>query len=97
MCQAYDAEFNFITMLEDAATCRGWDAALAGESKDRNPHKTGIYEKQAWDHGWSCGSDAELVPHAVERRDGKAKSTKSLSAARKAKALREVRALGRHK
>ncbi|MBI2023064.1 hypothetical protein HYT01_00680 [Candidatus Giovannonibacteria bacterium] len=70
MCQAYEAERNFIVSGEHYNTIQGFAAAYRGEPKSVNPHnKYGIlkydYDRIAWDHGWDCWH-VRLLPYALE-------------------------------
>lgn len=56
MCQAYEAEAAAIRSAERRASMAGYEVAKKGKPVTENPFTSGYqrYEKEAWDHGWSC-------------------------------------------
>jgi len=67
MCQAYDGERASIITGENYATIEGFAAARKGLPKSANPHREfGMYDREAWDHGWDCWHH-KILPWALER------------------------------
>jgi hypothetical protein len=65
MCQAYEAEANFIRSGEDRVTTRGYAAHRDGFLITDNPHPNGYYF-EAWKDGWECRED-NVIPWAIEK------------------------------
>lgn len=66
MCQAYEAERNFIVHGEHFNTIKGFAAARNGEPKKSNPNgQYSKYDRESWDHGWDCWH-ARILPYALE-------------------------------
>lgn len=65
MCQAYEAERNFIIAGENWETRKGWIAHRDGKPITANPNYSGYY-KEAWDHGWRCREEG-IIPWAIEK------------------------------
>ncbi len=65
MCQAYDGERRFIVNSELRSAKEGFKAAYSGKSVEDNPH-TLLWNKEAWDRGYSCFMDG-IIPWGVER------------------------------
>ena len=67
MCQAYEGERNYIVAGENIATKRGFAAAKLHKPKDSNPfYSLGIYDREAWNHGWESWHE-RLLPWALDR------------------------------
>src|SRR3989344_6797004 len=66
MCQAYEAERNFIVSGEHYNTIKGFAAARKGEPKASNSQGQFIkYDREAWDHGWDCWHE-RIFPYGLE-------------------------------
>lgn len=67
MCQAYEAECNYIQAGEDYNTRLGYEAYAAGRLCTLNPnYNNRSYDWKAWDHGWGCREEG-IEPYVVER------------------------------
>ena len=66
MCQAYEAERNFIIRGEHINTIKGFAAASNRKPKSANPHsKFSKYDREAWDNGRDCWHERFLL-YALE-------------------------------
>ena len=67
MCQAYEAERNYIQAGEDYNIKRGYEAHTAGQPRSANPnYNERSYDWKAWDHGWACRAE-NFEPYVVEQ------------------------------
>jgi len=66
MCQAYEAERNFIIAGEERATIEGYRAHRDGKLLTDNPNFPG-YDHKAWEHGWQCREEG-IIPWGIVKR-----------------------------
>lgn len=68
MCQAYEAEHNYIVQGEHRATTEGFRAAFHGELQTTNPYGGfETYNRNAWDHGYRCYAE-KILPWPIAKR-----------------------------
>ena len=65
MCQQYENERRAICSMENDAAGLGFKDASLGKEEDSNPY-TFRYEREAWEHGWSC-YQGRMLPWAIEK------------------------------